>query len=156
MENKISISLSTDALNIILDALKTIEQNLPVLINLTDEERKTIPKMGDKSLAFVNKAFEYARQNPSLVPTFLDLNEFGIDTEAVISLNKVLVPLRQLTEKLDDTTMLSGSEAYTAALVFYNAVKGAAKAGVPGTKTVYDDLQSRFPGRGRNTSPVVP
>jgi len=46
--------------------------------------------------------------------------------------------------------MQAGSEAYTASLIFYNAVKGAAKAGVPGMKTIYDDLQSRFPGRGKN------
>ena len=57
-----------------------------------------------------------------------------------------------MVEKLDDTTLLTGSEAYSAALVFYNALKGAAKAGEPGMKTVYADLQSRYPGRGQ----VVP
>jgi hypothetical protein len=103
--------------------------------------------MGDKSLAFVGKALEYAKQNPGLVPTFLDLPESEKDFELVKALNNVLKPLAQLVEKLDDTTLQAGSEAYTAALIFYNAVKGAAKAGVPGTKSVYDDLQARFPGR---------
>jgi hypothetical protein len=56
-------------------------------------------------------------------------------------------PLSQLSEKLDDTTMEAGSEAFSAALVFYNAVKAAAKAGVPGMKVVADDLQARFPRR---------
>ncbi|MCX6236738.1 MAG: hypothetical protein NTY07_04105 [Bacteroidia bacterium] len=40
--------------------------------------------------------------------------------------------------------MLSGREAYTAALIFCNAVKRAAKAGVPEMKTIYDDFRTRF------------
>ena len=67
----------------------------------------------------------------------------------------VLIPLQQLVEKLDDTTLQAGSEAYTAALVFYTAVKGAARAGEPGMKTVYDDLQARFPGRGKNSATIA-
>ena len=109
--------------------------------------------MGDKTLAFVNKAFEYAYQNPKIVPSFLDLTEFGKDAAAVTNLKKVLIPLEQLSEKLSDTNLLAGSEAYMAALAFYNAVKGAAKAGEPGMKNIYDDLQSRFPGRGGNSAP---
>jgi len=150
MENKVSITLNTEAITAITAAIGTIEQNLPALINLSVEDRKSIPKMGDKTLAFVNKTLEYARQNPQVVPAFMDVAEFEKDVAAVTSLNKVLKPLQQLVEKLDDTTLLSGSEAYMAALVFYNAVKGASKAGVPGMKTLYDDLQTRFPGRGKS------
>ncbi len=75
--------------------------------------------------------------------------EFDKDVTVVNSLNNVLRPLQQLTEKLDDTTLQAGSEAYAAALVFYTAIKSAAKAGVPGTKNIYDDLQVRFPGRSK-------
>jgi len=149
MENRVSITISNEAITAINAAIATIEQNLPTLINLTAEDRKSLPKMGDKTLAFVNKTLEYGKQNPQVVPSFLDIGEFEKDVQAVINLNKVLIPLQQLVEKLDDTTILAGSEAYSAALVFYNAVKGAAKAGVPGMKTVYDDLQARFPGRGK-------
>jgi hypothetical protein len=108
-----------------------------------------LPKMGDKTLAFVTKALDYAKQNPTLAPAFLNVPEFEKDVTAVTSLNNVLRPLQQLTEKLDDTTLQAGSEAYAAALIFYTSVKSAAKAGVPGTKNIYDDLQARFPGRGK-------
>ena len=149
MENRISVTISEEAQANILKAIEMINQNLPVLINLSASDRHMLPKMGDKSVAFVNKNLEYAKQNPAIVPTFLDMVEFEKDCIAANSIKKVLIPLVQLTEKLDDTYVLAGSEAYTAALIFYNAVKGAAKAGVPGMKTIYDDLQSRFPGRGK-------
>jgi len=150
MENKISIEINPEAIANSKACIGSIELNLPKLSNLSDEERKAIPKMGDKTVAFVNKALEHAKHNTSVVPSFLDMAEFEKDVKAVNDLNQVLKPLKQLVEKLDDTTMLAGSEAYTAALTFYSALKGAAKAGVPGMKTVFDDLQARFPGRSKS------
>ncbi len=155
MENRISVAMGTEAIANIMAAITTIEQNLPTLINLTADERKSLPKMGDRTLAFVSKALEYTKQNAQVVPNFLEVAEFEKDVAAVTALNKVLIPLHQLAEKLDDTTMLAGSEAYSAALIFYNAVKGAAKAGVPGMKTIYDDLQTRFAVKGKAVPAAV-
>ncbi|MBK8805510.1 MAG: hypothetical protein IPO21_02210 [Bacteroidales bacterium] len=152
MENKISVTINAETTKVILDAIKTIEDNLPFLINLSVEDRKNLPKMGDKTVAFVTKALEYSKQNKDVVPSFLDVAEFEKDVDVVTNLSRVLVPLHQLAEKIDDTTMLGGSEAYTAALVFYSAVKGAAKAGVPGMKTIYNELQARFPGRSKGSA----
>ena len=154
MENKISFVISDEAKANITKALETIIQNLPELINLTAVDRRTLPKMGDKSFAFVSKAFEYAIQNPKVVPGFLDMAEFEKDTIGSVELKKLRIPLRQLVEKLDDTIMLTGSEALASALVFYTALKGATKAGEPGMKTVYADLQSRYPGRAKVITPV--
>jgi hypothetical protein len=42
--------------------------------------------------------------------------------------------------------MTSGSEAYQAALVFYNSVKMAARQDIPGAKAVYEELRKRFSG----------
>jgi hypothetical protein len=59
---------ATAALNSI-EALHTALSHL-LVINLTDEERSDMRKMGDKTLAFVQKALEYAQQNPKLTPIF--------------------------------------------------------------------------------------
>ena len=53
-------------------------------------------------------------------------------------------PIEQLNRTLDDTIMLSGSEAYVAALAYYNSVKRAAKINVPGALTIHEDLKKRF------------
>jgi hypothetical protein len=54
-----------------------------------------------------------------------------------------------LEQGVDDTEMLTGSEAYQAALVFYKAVKMAAAQDVPGAKAVYEEFKTRFPGGKR-------
>lgn len=56
----ISAELKPDEKNAILDLIQQITDKLPFLINLTQEERIQIPKMGDKTVAFVEKALELA------------------------------------------------------------------------------------------------
>ena len=149
MENRISANIDQNQLEEIQQSIQIIISNLPELVTLTASEKKTMPKMGDKSVAFVNKSLEMARQNPEISPSFLDLDEFEVDVKAVNELTKVFFPLLQLVEQLEDTVMLAGSEAYAAALIFYNAAKGAAKIGLPGSQTVYNELKERFPRRPR-------
>ena len=145
--NEISIVISDDALKNIRTGLDMIYTNLPKLITLTSDQRHTLPKMGDKTLAFVSKSFEYAKQNLNIIPKYLDMAEYSKDVEAVTRLFQVAAPMQKLMEELDDTMVLAGSEAYIAALAFYNALKGAIAAGETGLKNVYDDLSARFPGR---------
>lgn len=154
METKISGSISPETKQAILDEIGSIESKLTFLINLKAEDRHTLAKMGDKTLAFVTKGLDYAKQNPSIVPPFLDVAKYDSEVKIVTDLSSIMKPLRQLLEKIDDTAMLAGSEAYASALVFYNAVKSASKVDVPGMKTIYEDLQTRFPGRGKTTPPA--
>jgi hypothetical protein len=51
----------------------------------------------------------------------------------------------QITEFLSDTMAFSGSEAYSAALMFYNSTKNAMKSKIPKAETIYNDLSARFP-----------
>ena len=65
----------------------------------------------------------------------------------VNNLRVLEISLRQLVDGVDDTVMIAGGEAYKQALVFYQAVKQAAKQDIPGAKAIYNELQTRFPGR---------
>ena len=146
--NNVSIVIDDEALKNIQTGLDMINANLPKLITLTAEQRQTLPKMGDKTVAFVNKSLEYARQNPQVVPSYLNMEEFAKDVEAVNKLFQVSAPLQKIAEGLDDTALMAGSEAYAAALAFYTSLKAAITAGETGLKNVYGDLSARFPGRG--------
>jgi hypothetical protein len=35
--------------------------------------------MGEKTIGFVEKAYDFARQNPNLVPPYLEVDTFGVD-----------------------------------------------------------------------------
>ncbi|MDR0644433.1 MAG: hypothetical protein LBG05_05915, partial [Treponema sp.] len=51
----------------------------PYMLALTPAERQGIPKMGEKTIGFVEKAYDFARQNPNLVPSYLEVDAFGAD-----------------------------------------------------------------------------
>jgi hypothetical protein len=153
MADKHSVFIPADILAQIQSLLQQANSLLlPYATPLTPDERRIIAKMGEKTLSFVEKSHEFALQNPNLVPPFLDMAAFDIDFADAHNLWTVLLVSQQIHENLDDTTMVAGSEAYQAALVFYNSVKMAARQDVPGAKAVYEELKKRFPRNKRKNS----
>jgi hypothetical protein len=153
VSNSISIKITPEAFAKCEAAIEVLRLELePYLIALTPKERKTIPKMSDKSQAFVEKIVLYLNSNPEFAPPFLNPDELKIDFEAVKELNKLFRPLKQVTSLLDDTIKLSGGEAYTSSLAYYNSVKFAKRSDVLDAKTIYNDLKQRFPQKGKSSS----
>lgn len=146
--NRISLNLSEADRAELQAALQTLQSKLlPLLVDLSPQDRRELPKMGDKTLAFVAKALDYAQAHPGLCPPYLDVAEFQKDMATVQVLQGLLRPLAQVADIVDDSLMLAGSEAYAAALVFYQSAKSAQRSAVPGAATIADDLGARFPGR---------
>jgi hypothetical protein len=149
-ENRISIKLAPADLQKVADAIKVATDTLqPYLIALTPIERQQLPKMSDGNFPFVQKSLEHAQTNAPFVPAYLDVAELKVDMDAVENLLQLFRPIEQLYLNLQDTMTLSGSEAYVAALAFYNSVKQAAKMNVPGAKAIAEDLSLRFSGQGK-------
>ncbi|MDR1301422.1 MAG: hypothetical protein LBK43_02990 [Treponema sp.] len=67
-----------------------------------------------------------ARDNPNLVPSYLDISDFDKDFSDAHGLWSLLTAIRQLEEAISDTIMATGSEAYRAALAVYHNVQAAA------------------------------
>lgn len=152
-DNQISIEISPEDLEKIRTAIQSLEETLkPYLTTLTVDERREIPKMSDKTLPFVQKTLDYAQSNSEFAPAYLKIAELKKDVEAVNQLTQIFRPLAQLSESLNDSIMLAGSEAYIAALAYYNTVKQAVKMNVPAAETIHNDLSQRFPGRRRRNS----
>ncbi|MCF8259914.1 MAG: hypothetical protein K9J12_04015 [Melioribacteraceae bacterium] len=146
--NQVSIQIPPEVLQEIQTAVTNIQTKLaPYLIALSPEERHQIPKMSDKTTPFVEKTISYTESNPQFAPPYMKADEMKIDFDAVQTLKTIFNPLNQLVSNLDDSIMLSGSEAYIGSLAYYNSVKLASKMDVPGAKPICDDLKQRFPGR---------
>ena len=147
-QNLISMEIPQQDLKAINEAVSTLRSKLlPHLKTLKPEDRIALPKMGDKTVAFVIKALEHCSANPELAPPFLNLQEFKEDFSSVEVLRSIYAPLVQITDSLSDSILLSGSDALSAALMFYNSVHYAHKSNVPKAGTIYKDLSERFPGR---------
>lgn len=109
--------------------------------------------MNDKTLPFGLKVSSYCVSNPEFAPLYMDKVEFERDLALYQELKPIADIVSQLNSDLDDTMMLSGSEAYEASRYYYNGVKYAAKNGNAKAKPIYADLAKRFPGpkgRGNN------
>lgn len=149
-KNQISATISDQTLAQIETKISEIRQLLsPYLVNLTPEERTKLPKMSDKSVSFVSKVMEYIKTNPDLIPPMMDKEEMEKDFKLNQSLQPVFKILKQLSENVSETLMLTGHEAYAQALLYYATVKMAAKTGSPDAKTIQEDLGKRFAGQGK-------
>ena len=58
--NTISATLSTEDQQAIHAAIDTLRQKLPFLIDLNIQDRRVMPKLGDKTVGFVQKAVQIA------------------------------------------------------------------------------------------------
>jgi hypothetical protein len=149
--NKVTTKLSAADREAVMEAISTIRQKLPFLIDLSTEERKALPKLGDKSRAFVSKALEIAAQNPDFLPRSFDLDEMRRDMELFEALYPILLSLTQLQELVDDTSVAVNSEAYAAGLLVYNYAKASGKGA--GLDSMVDDLGRRFARKAKKLQP---
>jgi len=153
--NTISVVLDDQTLAEIRAAIGVLRTKLvPQLKTLSTEDRKELPKLGDRSTAFVQKAYEYSGIHPDLVPGYLDRRAFRTDLDGLAQLQALERELAPVTDALSDSILLAGSEAYQAALLFYSNVKAAKKINIGSSASVYDDLASRFPGAVVKKTPV--
>ncbi|BAT56318.1 hypothetical protein NOS3756_53220 [Nostoc sp. NIES-3756] len=150
-DSKVSARLTPADREAVMQSINTIKEKLPFLVDLTTEERKSLPKLGDKSRAFVSKALEIATQNPDFLPRSFDLDEMRRDIELFEALYPILLSLTQLQELVDDTSVAVGSEAYAAGLMVYNYAKASGKGA--GLDSMVDDLGRRFARKSKKVQP---
>lgn len=148
-QNLISVNISEADQKDIGDAIATLKAKLmPHLKTMSAQDRLELTKLGDKSFAFGQKSIEYGQHYPELAPPYLDLAELAADMKGMLLLRGYSQDLAPVISALDDSVMQAGSDIYQGALMLYNSFQYAAKANVPNAATIYEDLATRFPGRG--------
>ena len=136
-------------------AIQTIQTNMPFLLGLTMEERSSLPKINVANKAFTEDAINAMVNNPTLLPAYFNVAEMQKDMTLFAQLDELNILINQLAERVSDTQMLAGSEAYVSALAAYRNFEAAANAGVSGADTIYDLLKSRFANQGGTTPPPL-
>lgn len=152
MPNRIDAALNAADRDHILDFITQIRALLPFLIDLSPEDRQSLPKMGDKSRAFVNGALQLAEHDDQFLPRSFDVAEMRRDVELAESLQPISLALRQLAEFVDDTYTQVGSEAYTAALVVYQSAKRSGQG--EALDGLLDTLGQRFARKAKDSPPT--
>lgn len=124
-QNLISYQLTSADLAAVDGALKTLEDRLASLIDLTPVQRRTLVKMGDKSEAFARKAVEVLNNNPNLLPGNFDLAELRRDLAGFDQLRSRLMRVARIHERMADSQLALGSDVMSATLEGYAFLKVA-------------------------------
>ena len=153
-KNQISTSIPQTVIAEVTEKLQECRTLLaPYLQGLTVEERKSLFKMGDKTVATVQKVKDYVETNPEFAPAYMNKEEFLKDEALVTTLSPLGNLADQLASDISDTIILAGSEALAAALFYYGTTKEAAVRGIATAGPIYDDLKQRFVQRSRRFPP---
>ena len=143
--NRIDTTFTDAEFNNIKDAIRNIDSSLGGKTrSLTKEERKKLPKINKDNLLFVQDAALAADNARDLLPAYFSSEAMRTDTQYHLQLKELSLLLAQLQEKISDTMMLAGSEAYTSALTVYRMLQAAAKGGVSGAEPLATKLAERF------------
>lgn len=131
--NRISITATAAQVTAVKTALTTINTNLPFLVGLTTEERVALPSVDVNNKAFTEDAINAGVNNAALIPSYISVANMQNDMVLFNQLEEITGMVKQLLEKLEDTKLLAGSEAYVSALALYKLFGAAAEAGVAGS-----------------------
>jgi hypothetical protein len=120
-------------------ALAVVQTKLPFLIGLSGEERKSLHKLGQERLAFVEGALQGALNNPTILPASFDKNSFQMAVTLFAVLTDLNTATAQLASKLDDTRMSVGTQALSNASDVYHYIQTAAVK-IPGLRPLAAQL----------------
>lgn len=148
-QNLVSIAVSKALQTSLIQQVAHFKQQLPDLISLTNEERRSLTMMGPKSENFARLALVSMQQNPALIPRGIDLDAAFADLEARDNLIPVLKALQSLVEEIEDTVSALGSDVMVVANIGYGLMKSA--GGGAGLDEAVRELSYRHRKRARKS-----
>jgi hypothetical protein len=154
MDNRINTTLTDESLAEIRQLFADLRGKMSFLIDLSEDERQALFKMGAKSQEFVRTAANVAEQNLDILPRKFDPAELRSDVTLYDQLAALLPEARKLVELMDDTLMLVGSEAMAGALVVYGATQLHGKG--EALDSSLDGLAKRFKRKSGGANEVPP
>lgn len=153
LDNLLSVSFTEAELTQIDQAINILETVLKgKTIHLTPEQRQQYGRIAEQNKLFVNKSKMYMEQYPNHLPQFVDKAEFDRDYIARTQIENRMLRLASLAEQLEDTKVLLDHDNYHNSITFYRNIRFLSGENVPGTTTIYQDLQQFF----KNPSTGIP
>jgi hypothetical protein len=116
---------------------------------LTYVERRRLIGSGFKNFGFIEQTYANAVANPSLVPAYLNIATFKEEIDDFTGKRNLDDILKQFELQVSDSMLVASDVAYHDALIYYNAVKEAARQHVPGAEAAYNALKDYFKSHGR-------
>ena len=142
--NRVSVTLSADLRDEAYAHINSLEAIFPLLLSATVDEWTSLPKIDVDNKQFVEDAIAVLRNRANELPPQMQpmVKEMEKDLAYFKLLDEVEIVFTQFLEKIRDTRMLAGSEAFQAAY---------AAMGLPGWDDANDRLGEFFKKMKKNT-----
>ncbi len=147
MSERVNYTMPQPQYEAIKSLIVDLDNELVFGTDLDSEERGSLPKTGDKSLAFVRAAAGLVDMDSDFLPRSFDIPEFQQDVALMEKLVDINRRLERTAQRVNDTLLAVGSEAYLAALVVYKNAKDNGR-GEELDKAV-DEMGKRFIKKSR-------
>lgn len=132
-----------ERLDAVLSELKRLVSRTDFLTELSLDERCALPKLDEDRELFAHQALELGKFHPELLPPHVDVRRLQKGLEFRRKAMELFEMSNHLTERLDDSIVISGSEAYVAALSVYQALSQRVED-EPSLREDYEQLQRLF------------
>ena len=129
----------------IINDINTIYNNMPYLILLTTKEKKQGMQLGNLAPTFLQRSLLLAKNNPNVVPSFIDMSDWGLDVQDHRSLCEIRTQLNKLQDAVNCTIIALEQEAMRVSLSFYKVAKSAETQGVMRASMIVDELSQMMP-----------
>lgn len=150
-----SVVLTDEELEAMKTGLAELESKVSkYAVNLKIPERRSIYKLGPHALPFVELAVKFSKENPQFGTAYIDLAKLEQDFTFYLQIKGLVESSAPLLEKLTDSYMAVGADAFTVARAYYDAVKAAAKANKPGANALVAELRKVFYRKKSITKPA--
>ncbi|HQU83515.1 MAG TPA: hypothetical protein PKY59_10335 [Pyrinomonadaceae bacterium] len=123
MQNRIDAELTPERADAIVQTIRGFETEMPFLTDLSNEEIRSMIKMGDRGLPFVMDSLTLGEQDDSFLPRSFDVAKLRRDLNLFQQLMKIAVAAEHFLELVRDTMTVAGSDAFAGALELYSAAQ---------------------------------
>ena len=120
-------------------------------IAISPAERRRLLGSGVRRYGFLDKVSDVGLANTDFAPPFLNLATLKELIRHIETLRNISTTLQQLVRMNSDLLLTTGDDAFRMALIYYNAVRDAARLRVPGAQAIFETLRLFFQ-RSRRTA----
>ena len=146
--NLVSAAISDETKTKVNNFIEETKVEMPFLISLTPEQKQDLFKPGDSYKAFINTSANTVKTHPEIMSGLFDADEFLKDVALFNDLEAISIKLTEFLQAVNDTATAAGTDALSAALEVYAAVKGNAEK-VAGLNATASEMKSQFPSGRR-------
>jgi hypothetical protein len=141
-QNLVSAALTAQTVTNINTAIATIRTNLPFLLNLTPEQRRTLQHAASSGQGVLQDTLTFVAQHPEALPATFSTAEFAKDGALLSPFAPVVAAMDQLNTDVNDTFVALQADLYSQFLDVYAFAKANNRNGA--YDSYLDSVKGRF------------